>query len=705
MKKAPEKTKPHRETLPSQKTEWRRRLLPVIALWVCALAAYSNSFRTGLPFDNEWVIQQDSRIQAATAENLRLIFTEDYSYKSSSSGLYRPLTTLSYLVNYAILGNGPNPAAYHWVNFALHAINMTLVYWLGLLLFRELNGGRQAAFALAALWGVHPLLTESVTNIVGRADLLAGFGILAGLLCHIRSADNSRPNRARWIAMFVLATTVGVFSKESGVTVVGVMLAYDLIFFRGNRSAAELWRSCRPTYLALIVPFGIFFLLRANALGKTVIPAIPFTDNPAAGAAFFIGRFTAVKVLGKYLWLMLWPANLSCDYSFNQIPLSSVGDGKAWLALAVCTGLGGLAVLAYRRQRTISFFLGLFFITIAPTANLVILIGALMAERFMYVPALGLAGCVVWLVHSASRRIGVSFAAAMVLLCLAYGARTFVRNWDWQDEQTLWTSAAQAAPSSYKVQVHLASALVQPNGAGLEQAVSAIDRALAILAPVPDRLNVPQPYSVAGFFYRSQGDALAAKNSGAQSRGWYDRSLDALLHGERVDRTIAREVQSENAARGIQTAASGWYPLYLELGETYMRLSNLPQALASFEYGRAINPIPEFFEDMSRAYLANRNTERAETTLLEGILAGADSSKLVSELAATYREYDPQSCAVRNQNGTTSLNAGCPAVHRQLCVAARNLAGLYRRMPQPALAQAIEARARREFGCGDAGSP
>jgi tetratricopeptide (TPR) repeat protein len=703
-KKAPVKTGSHRVPLTPETTEWRRRLLPVGALWLCALAAYSNSFRTGLPFDNDWVIQQDSRIQAATSENLRLIFTEDYSYKNSSSGLYRPLTTLSYLVNYAVLGNGSNPPAYHWVNFALHAINMTLVYWLGLLLFRELTGGPLAALALAALWGLHPLLTESITNIVGRADLLAGFGIVAGLHFHIRSTDSSGPGRARWIALFVLATTVGMFSKENAIAVLGVMVAYDVIFRAGSRPVAELWRRCRLTYLALIVPFGIYFLLRASALGKTVIPAIPFTDNQLVGSSFFASRLTAVKVLGKYLWLMLWPANLSCDYSFNQIPLSSIGDWKAWLALAVCAGLAGLALFFYRRQRTISFFIALFFITIAPTANLVLLIGPTMAERFMYVPALGIAGCLVWLVRSGSQRIGIPFAAVMALLCVACGARTFVRNWDWQDERTLWTSAAKTAPSSYKVQVHLASALVQPSGEGLEQAVGAIDRALAILAPVPDRLNVPQAYSVAGFFYRSQGDALAAKNSSPQSQSWYDKSLDALLHGERVDRAIAREVRSENEARGIQTAASGWYPLYLELGETYLRLSNVPQALSAFEYGRAINPIPEFFEDMSRAYLSNRDTERAEITLLEGVLAGADSSKLVSELAAVYREREPQSCAVRDQNGTTSLNTGCPEVHRQVCAAARNLAALYRRMPQMALAQAIEARAVREFACGDAGA-
>ena len=158
-----------------------RHALAILGLWAFALLAYSNSFRAGLSLDNAWVIQEDSRIQAATSENARLILTQDYSYKNSSSGLYRPLTTFSYLVNYTILGGGAHPAGYHWVNFALHAVNILLVYWLGLLLFREMG----PAWALAAVWALHPILTESVTNIVGRADLLAGFGVLAGLLCHV----------------------------------------------------------------------------------------------------------------------------------------------------------------------------------------------------------------------------------------------------------------------------------------------------------------------------------------------------------------------------------------------------------------------------------------------------------------------------------------------------------------------------------------
>jgi protein O-mannosyl-transferase len=88
-----------------------------------ALIAYSNSFRAELAFDNQPAIQNDPRIRALTRQNLDLIWSRSYWFDNASPGLYRPLTTLSYLVNYVVFGNGERPAGYHWINFMIHTIN------------------------------------------------------------------------------------------------------------------------------------------------------------------------------------------------------------------------------------------------------------------------------------------------------------------------------------------------------------------------------------------------------------------------------------------------------------------------------------------------------------------------------------------------------------------------------------------------------
>ena len=167
-----------RAQAPIFSTSGLRVLLSVAALWVLTLAAYSNSFRAGLVYDNTSILLKDPWVRAVTGENLRLILTNEYWYPPTGNGLYRFSAdhALLYLFNYAGLGNGGDPTAYHVVNYLLHSANATLVFLLLRLLLRD---GR-TAFAGAALWAVHPLLTESVTNVVGRADLLAAFGVDGG---------------------------------------------------------------------------------------------------------------------------------------------------------------------------------------------------------------------------------------------------------------------------------------------------------------------------------------------------------------------------------------------------------------------------------------------------------------------------------------------------------------------------------------------
>jgi len=111
------------------------------------------------------------------------------------------------LFNYAILGNGAQPAGYHWINFLFHSVNVLAVFFLALRVVRR----RWPAFFIAALWAVHPVLTEAVTNIVGRADLLAAMGVLAGLLFYLKSTEASGSERLAWLAALMAVVAIGVF--------------------------------------------------------------------------------------------------------------------------------------------------------------------------------------------------------------------------------------------------------------------------------------------------------------------------------------------------------------------------------------------------------------------------------------------------------------------------------------------------------------
>ena len=663
-------------------------MLPILSLWVFALLAYSNSFGTGFVFDSDRAILKDPRVHAATSENLHLILHEEYWYKSTATLLYRPLTTLSYLFNYAILDNGPHPVGYHWVNFALHAANIALVYLLGLLLFQGAERKERLALALAAIWALHPVLTESVTNIVGRADLLAAFGVLAGLLCHAKGVPATGRRKVAWLSALALAAAVGMFSKESAVVLPAAMVLYDVTVGKGT------WRARWPGYVTVALPVSFFLYVRSQAVAGWVSAPIPFTDNPLVGAALWTARLTAVQVIGRYLWLLVWPRDLSCDYSYNQVPLSAWGEGNL-AALAVCAIAAAACIICYRRHKAVSFFIAFFFAALAPTSNLAILIGSIMAERFLYLPSVGFAGCLVWAVY---RRPRVA-PAVLALIGAALAARTYARNFDWRDDRSLWTSAAQVSPASYKTHLHVATAVIGPQGEGMDRAIDEVNRSLAILDGLPDDRNVPQAYSTAGLIYVMQGELLAAQGPRAQSQQWYQKAVDVLSRGERVDRIAGEEARRQNKLRGIRVAASGWYPLYLTLGDAYLRLGDPRKAIEAFEYGRVLRPEQDFFEDMSSAWRAMGDPQRAAIVLIEGLLVDNSYTRLDSELVELYRQTAPGSCALRNTGSGVEVEPRCPQVHDEICTAFDNVRQLYLRMGQETMAASTARRAVSEAAC------
>src|ERR1700679_2563336 len=106
---------------------WRKELWAALALCAIALLAYANSFETGFVLDNA-VLLKEGQIHEATRQNIGLILQHTYWWPTGESGLYRPLTILSFLFNYAVLGNGEHPAGYHWINFILQAGNIVLAF-------------------------------------------------------------------------------------------------------------------------------------------------------------------------------------------------------------------------------------------------------------------------------------------------------------------------------------------------------------------------------------------------------------------------------------------------------------------------------------------------------------------------------------------------------------------------------------------------
>jgi tetratricopeptide (TPR) repeat protein len=612
---------------------WRRHAWRLLALWGLVFIAYSNSFQAALVFDNASAIGEDPRIREATPQNIESILTGGYWYgnsaRATNSGLYRPFTTFSYLLNYSVLGDGPSPPGYHAVNLFLHEINVALVYALGVLVFGE----SAPALALAAIWGVHPLLTEAVTNIVGRADLLATFGVLAGLLCHIRGASATGRRRVAWLAGLVAAQTVGLFSKESAAVLPGIMLLYDLTW----RQRAP-WRRRAAAYASLALPFAAYLYLRSGLHSHMLVE---FIENPLVSAGFWTARITAVKVAGMSLGLFLWPAHLSADYSYNAVPLfgwrmSDWEDVKAVIALAVCLSAVLLAVLlAIRWRRTgrpLLFFLVFCFVALSPTSNLAVLIGSVMAERFLYLPSVGLAGCVVAAIYPLGRRLGLQRPAAsrvawaaLGLVLVACTARTYARNFDWRDDRSLWSSAANVCPGSARPHYNLGLELERtpdrlPEAIAEYRAAVQIEPDFAeahnnlasLLARMPGRL--PEAVNEYRTALRIRPDLAAVHYNLANALATLpDRMAEAVAEYRAALRLRPANADAHNALAAVLARMPGRLPeaiaeyraalrIQPDRAEVHYNLANAlagapgrqPEAIA--EYQAALGDAPDFLE-------------------------------------------------------------------------------------------------------------
>lgn len=659
--------------------QWRP-LVPFVALWALVLVAYSNSFSGGLVFDNAVIIGKDVRLRAFTGENLGLIFGEEYWYRGNGNGLYRPLTTLSYLVNYSVLGEGANPAGYHAVNCALHAVNASLVFLLGL----ELFGVAAPALAMAAIWAVHPALTESVTNIVGRADLLAAFGVLAALLCFARARAVTGSRRVWWWAGCAAASAIGVFSKESAIIVLGAIPLFDLSFAKPQSRRTRL-----IGFGAAALPCALFLMARQAVLSHSPGMHIPFTDNPIIGAGFWQGRLTALAVLAREVLLLIFPWRLSADYSYNAIPLVNGFDRQAMAGAAILLGAAELVQLAYRRDRKVLFLALLGLGAWLPTSNLLFPIGTIMAERFLYLPAIAFAGCLAAALWSLRERIGRrAMPIACAALVLLFAARTFARNFDWRTDDTLFQSAEPVVPNSFRVHNALAHGTV-------ENAVREADITMRILNPLPDRWNAISPFIVAGKAYSDMGDTLPPD----KARAWYEKSMATLQRGKRINQAVNEMLRQQDLARGAKFQSADWSLLDENIGYVALRTGDYVQAIEALRKALRVRMSPDAFLNLSAAYAAQKDGANAEITLLEGTIWRHQDNAIATRLVAAYRSLDPNSCALSEGAAQSyRLNTTCPLVQSQLCTASTRLLELLDAQQDAAEAARVRTAAQ-HAGC------
>ncbi|MCX7825455.1 MAG: DUF1736 domain-containing protein [Verrucomicrobiae bacterium] len=734
----------------------RYDVLLIGLLLLVTLLPYLNVFRGEFVQNARVSLEADPRIRDLA--HVEDIFNKNFGYPlNTADGLYRPLTTLSFLFNYTILANGLNPVGYHTVNWVLHALNTLLVFYLVTVVFRSTRAG----FAAGALFGCHPICTEAVASVMGRSDLLMTTLVLLGLFAHLgQIAWSNRPGRMWPLRLMLWGLFFGaLLAKETGVILLPLVMLFDWLFDwrrytgRPRRDFGEnLLRKFRSNYIGMFLMLIIYVILRELALRRLEPKLVSFLDNPLVDAGF-IGRvLTAAKLVMKSLYLLVFPRTLSADYSFNEIPviampLDSMAD---WWSVLGLTGILGIVFLAWwwrRRLRALTFWTGLLLLALLPELSLFSLNNNIFSEQWLYLPAIAACALVGAVIHVATRTlmspwwalkaemppfVDVSettllsehldaayvhrltvrrraawflYGMAIVAVTTAFGLKTYMRNAEWENDLSLWRSAAIAVPDSAKAHKQLAWALFQsaPDGSRIEESIAEVEKAIIILPDYEDA------YAQLGHYLGVKADRMLAKERAEGKAMSPETRRVYLAAAERLQKAAAfNKKSSEDRLRRLRQRVwasdlklvLGNHLIYLHLGTVFIQLGLYPQAQQAFTDALRIAPgEPVVHEGLGEALANLGKLEDAAVELLQALMLAPNRAQAWSALEFIYRKLAPdQSCIIRDPAGRPRLNTSVTIVQGNIERAFRSLVKALLDVNQRDLARMLAEVAVDQYG-------
>ncbi|ULT86770.1 hypothetical protein L3Y34_006468 [Caenorhabditis briggsae] len=405
---------------------------------------YSNTLRADFVYDDRPAILSNDDVLGRSPWS-SLVTTNDFwgnpirlegSHKS-----YRPLITASFRLQFE--WHGLKSELFHGVNLICHIFNSMLV----LKLARQMKVIREE-FSLfsSLLFACHPITSEAVCSIVGRADLLTTTFILLALTSHI-----TRSNTIRTIFLAVLA----VLSKETGIILIPLVVTYDVLF--KNPSTKQFRQDITNHFIAL----SIICYLRLS-INNIQSPKFSKNDNPIAhDPNFFTRALTFLYLPIFHLKLIVFPKTLSFDWSMDAIPkVESILDSRFILA-AIFYTIGAKMIWElfferpqdrnsedYKKNNSVLFLLGFLTIPHILSSNLFTYVGFVAAERILYLNTVAYCILVGYGVDVVCRRFPTTNPIPLLTLLLSiFSYRTIQRVDDWKTEESLFSSALEVNPT------------------------------------------------------------------------------------------------------------------------------------------------------------------------------------------------------------------------------------------------------------------
>jgi hypothetical protein len=443
--------------------------LPFLFAAVGLLVATAVVFLPAIQFgfvtwdDGPYVFENPTVLSGLSLQTLAWAFTSQTPY-------WHPLTWISHLLDVTLFG--PGPQGMHAVNIAIHLANSLLL----LTLLKRLTSRLLPSAAVAALFALHPLHVESVAWIAERKDLLSALFFLATLISYQSYVKG--PSITRYVAVATLFA-LSLMCKPMFVTLPVLLLLLDYWPLARVESIPAFARLCLEKAPLMILSAASAVV---TYLGQQRVGTMSGFDALPIGAR----AANAVVSYAAYLRKTVWPTDLAAFYPYPDVLPSVPVIATACLLLAGVT----VAAIILRRRAPYFLFGWLWFvISLLPVIGLVQVGNQAMADRFTYIPLVGIFVAAVWGAAEATRirggRLTVGLAAAIAVMACTVVTRAQVLTW--ANASTMWTRVLEVTPDSYYAHSALGAELADQGN--LEAARRHQEEALRLRPSDPDAHN------------------------------------------------------------------------------------------------------------------------------------------------------------------------------------------------------------------------
>jgi tetratricopeptide (TPR) repeat protein len=412
-----------------------------------ALSCAGYLFLPAKPFfaDSLRAIVENAAVQEKPLLGLFAVDFWGIPFRSeAATGSYRPLVSLSYALQARIFGN--HVQLFHLVDMALHAAAVLFVAAISLL------WSRRASWVIptAALFAVHPIVSEAVCSLIGRADLMAGLLCLAALWVHLRGALGTDPTpRVGWVVSLLGAT---LLCKEYAVAFPFVWVVLDLVLDRTGRVVDAHRKARTRVWIGSFALLGAYLLTRYLLIGSLGgVPMLAVGDHPLFDQPLTVRTGTGLGLYLTAVRLLLCPWPMSYYYGTGTIPIATgliSGRTLAALLVILLAAVWGAGELKRRRNPWPLILIAGLVLTLGPTLNIVSIAGVLFAERYLYLPTALLAlalGSWAMQFTGARERVVRGVATALIIVGVIV---TAIRADLWRSSETLAQSALRADPGN-----------------------------------------------------------------------------------------------------------------------------------------------------------------------------------------------------------------------------------------------------------------